>query len=118
MTYRKDDKKDDLIKLIVKTTSTEENPIDIMQKKLDMIEIEREKCMIRKGMVKEVIGRIERQNDSILELVNKEENSMGKMQKKLDMIEIGREKGMIRKEIEKAKIERQNNSLVELVNKE
>ena len=29
MTYRKDDKKDDLIKLIEKTTPTEENPIYI-----------------------------------------------------------------------------------------
>ena len=29
MTYRKDDKKDDLIKLIEKTTLTEENPIYI-----------------------------------------------------------------------------------------
>ena len=44
-----------------------------------------------------MIERIEKQNDSILELVNKEENPMGKIQKKLDMIKIGREKGMIRK---------------------
>ena len=29
MTYRKDNKKDDLIKLIEKTTPTEENPIYI-----------------------------------------------------------------------------------------
>ena len=65
-----------------------------------------------------MIERIERQNDSILELVNKEENPMEKIQKKLDTIEIEREKGMIRKEIERVKIERQNNSLVELVNKE
>ena len=53
-----------------------------------------------------MIERIERQNDSILELVNKEENPMGKIQKKLDMIKIGREKGKIRKEIEKVEIER------------
>ena len=52
MTYRKYDKKYDLIKLIEKTTSTEENPIDIMEKKLDIIEIE----------------RIERQNESILDI--------------------------------------------------
>ena len=36
-----------------------------MQKKLNMIEIVREKAMIRKGIVKEVIERIERQKDSI-----------------------------------------------------
>ena len=65
-----------------------------------------------------MIERIERQNDSILELVNKEENPMEKIQKKLDTIEIEREKDMIRKETEKVKIERQNNSLVESVNKE
>ena len=48
--------------------------------------------MKRKKIVKEVIERIEKQNDSILELVNKEENLMGKIQKKLDMIKIGRKK--------------------------
>ena len=36
-----------------------------MQKKLNMIEIVREKVMIRKGIVKEVIERIEKQKDSI-----------------------------------------------------
>ena len=41
MTYRKYDKKNDLIKLIEKTTPAEENPIDIMEKKLDIIEIKR-----------------------------------------------------------------------------
>ena len=71
-----------------------------------MVEIEREKCMKRKKIVKEVIEKIKKQNDSILELVNKEENPMGKIQKKLDMIKIGREKGKIRKEIEKVEIER------------
>ena len=69
--------------------------IEIIQKKnLDIIDKVKEKGMIRKGIVKDMLGKIERQNDVKIEAIRK----------KLD----------IKEELEK---ERQRSTLVELVNK-
>ena len=69
--------------------------IEIIQKKnLDIIDKGKEKWMIRKGIVKEMLEKIERKNDVKIEAIHK----------KLD----------IKEEIEK---ERQKSTLVELVNK-
>ena len=76
----------------------------ILQEKDDTIDIEREKGIIKKGIVRKEIERIERQDNS---------SSMEAIQKKLDMIDIEREKGIIMKEIEK---ERQKDNLIDLVN--
>ena len=86
--------------------------IEIIQEKND---IERQKSIIRRGTVKEMIERMERQNNSTLKIANKETSSIQTIQKKDDMIDIEREKGKIMKEIEE---ERQKDSLIDLVNKE
>ena len=86
--------------------------IEIIQEKDD---IERQKSIIRRGTVKEMIERMERQNNSTLKTANKETNSIQTIRKKDDVIDIEREKGIIIKEIEE---ERQKDSLIDLVNKE
>ena len=91
-------KKDGIV--MERTTRIEakgKNPsaIEIIQKKnLDIIDKDKEKWMIRKGIVKEMLEKTERQNDVKIEAIHK----------KLD----------IKEEIEK---ERQISTLVELVNK-
>ena len=115
----------------LKTTLTEKkesSPIEIMQKeddierqksnnKKDDLIMERithieDKRMIRKCIVKEMLEKIERQNDNTLKLVNIET-----LRKKLDIErDIERERHMTRKGIEK---ERHNSdSLEKVVNKE
>ena len=83
----------------------EYSSMHIVQEKDDMIDMEREKGIIKKGIVRKEIERIERQDNS---------SSMEAIRKKLDMIDIEREKGIIMKEIEK---ERQKDNLIDLVNK-
>ena len=115
----------------LKTTLTEKkesSPIEIMQKeddierqksnnKKDDLIMERithieDKGMIRKCIVKEMLEKIERQNDNTLKLVNIET-----LRKKLDIErDIERERHMTRKGIEK---ERHNSdSLEKVFNKE
>ena len=95
---KSNNKKDDLI--MGKTTRIENkgknpNAIEIIQKKnLDIID--EDKGMIRKGIVKEMLEKIERQNDTIVKIEA--------IRKKLDI------KGDIERE-------RQRSTLVELVNK-
>ena len=106
MTYTKDDKRNDLRTL--KTTLTEKkeySSMHIVQEKDDMIDIEREEGIIKKGITRKEIERIEKQDNS---------SSMKVIRKKLDMIDIKKEKGIIMKEIEK---ERQKDNLIDLVNK-
>ena len=97
---KSNNKKDDII--MERTTRIEDkwkNPsaIEIMQNKnLDIIDEDKEKWMIRKGIVKEMLEKIERQNDTIVKIEA--------IRKKLD----------IKWDIEK---ERQMSTLVELVNK-
>ena len=94
---KSNNKKDDLI--MERTTRIEDkgkNPsaIETIQKKnLDIINEDREKWMIRKAIVKEMLEKIERQNDTIVK------------------IKTIRNK----KDIER---QRQRSTLVELVNKE
>ena len=138
MTDIKNSKKDSLIETsdeqnnlkTLKTTLTEKkesSPIEIMQKendierqksnnKKDDLIMERithieDKGMIRKCIVKEMLEKIERQNDNTLKLANIET-----LRKKLDIErDIERERHMTRKEIEK---ERHNSdSLEKVVNK-
>ena len=88
----KDNKNHDLKDL--KTTSTEKKDngyIEIVQDNLDIMDEDKEKGMIRRGIVKEMLEKIERQNNE-------------KIRRKLDTKE----------EIEK---ERQKSTLVEQVNK-
>ena len=95
---KNNNKKDDLI--MERTTCIENkgknpNAIEIIQKKnLDIIEEDKEKGMIRKGIVKKMLEKIERQNDIKIEAIRK----------KLD----------IKRDIER---ERRMSILVELVNK-
>ena len=88
MTYIKDDKKNNL--RILKTTLTEKKEyMHIVQEKDDTIDIKREKCIIKKGIVRKEIKRIEREDNS---------SSMKVIQNKLDMIDIEREKCIIMKD--------------------
>ena len=92
MTYTKDDKRNDLRTL--KTTLIEKkeySSMHIVQEKDDMIDIEREEGIIKKGITRKEIERIEKQDNS---------SSMKVIRKKLDMIDIKKEKGIIIKEIE------------------
>ena len=84
--------------------------IEIIQEKND---IERQKSIIRRGTVKEMIERMERENNSTLKKANKETSSIQTVRKKDDMIDIEREKGIIMKEIED---ERQKDCLIDLIN--
>ena len=77
---KSNNKKDDLI--MERTTCIEDkekgnSAIEIIQEKND---IERQKTIIRRGTVKEMIEKMERQNNSILKIANKEisSNNMGK----------------------------------------
>ena len=84
----------------LKTTFTEKKDnshIEIVQDKLDIIDKDKEKGMLKKGIVKEMIERMERQGNSTLKRTNSKET----LCKKLD-IEKDREKerDMIRKEKE------------------
>ena len=79
----------------IKNKGKNPNAIEIIQKKnLDMIDEDKEKGMIRKAIVKEMLEKIKRQNDLKIEAIRK----------KLDI------KGDIERE-------RQRSTLVELVNK-
>ena len=73
-----------------------------MQEKLDIIDEEKEKGMLKKGIVKEMLERMERQDNSTLKLTNSKET----LRKKLDIEKyIEKERDMIRKE-------KENDSLV------
>ena len=64
-----------------------------MQDKLDIIDENKEKWMIQKGIVKETIERMERQDNSTLKLANSKET----IRKKWD---IKKERDIMRKEKE------------------
>ena len=91
-TNRKADEKDDIEReksnnkkdglIMERTTRIEDkekgnSAIEIIQEKDD---IERQKTIIRRGIVKEMIEKMERQNNSTLKIANKEisSNNMGK----------------------------------------
>ena len=80
--------------------SPEPSSMHIVQEKY-MIYIKKEKCIIKKGILRKEIEKIERQDNSA---------SMEAIRKKLDMIDIKKEKCIIMKEIEK-------DNLIDLVNK-
>ena len=104
--YEKDNKNHELKDLFME--NKDNSHVEIVQDKLDIIDGDKEKGMIRKGIVKE----IERQNDNTLKLANIE-TLCKKLHIKRD---IEKERHMSRKEIEK---ERYNNdSLEKVVNKE
>ena len=67
----------------------EYSSMHIVQEKDDTIEIEREKCIIKKGIVRKDIEIIERQDNS---------SFMETIRKKLDIIHIEREKCIIMKD--------------------
>ena len=52
-----------------------------MQEKLDIIDEDKEKGMLKKGIVKEMLERMERQDNSTLKLTNSKET----LRKKLDI---------------------------------
>ena len=90
-------KKDGIVmeRTCIKAKGKNPSAIEIIQKKnLDIVDKDKEKEMIRKGIIKEMLEKIERQNDVKIEAICK----------KLD----------IREKIEN---ERQRSTLVELVNK-
>ena len=91
-TNRKDDEKDDIEReksnnkkdglIMERTTRIEDkekgnSAIEIIQEEDD---IEKQKSIISRGIVKEMIERMERQNNSTLKIANKEisSNNMGK----------------------------------------
>ena len=69
--------------------------IEIVQDKLDIIDQDKGKGMIRKGIVKEMLEKIERQNDVKIEAIRK----------KLD---IEKERDMMRKEKENDSLKENN----------
>ena len=90
-------KKDGIVmeRTCIKAKGKNPSAIEIIQKKnLDIVDKDKEKEMIRKGIIKEMLEKIERQNDVKIKAIRK----------KLD----------IKEEIEK---ERQMSTLLELVNK-
>ena len=68
-----------------------------MQDKLDIIDENKEKWMIQKGIVKEMIERIGRQDNSILKLANSKETIRKKWDIKKDIEKV---RDMMRKEKE------------------
>ena len=97
---KSNNKKDGLImerRTCIEDKGKNPSAIEIMQKKnLDIIDEDKEKGMIRKGLVKETLEKIERQSDTIVKIEA--------IHKKIDI------KGDIERE-------RQRSTLVELVNK-
>ena len=80
--YEKDNKNHDLKDL--KTTFMEKKDnshIKIVQDKLDIIDEDKEKGMLKKGIVKEMLERMEKQDNSTLKLINSKET----LRKKLDI---------------------------------
>ena len=77
------------------------NHIEMVQNKLDIIDEDKEKGMLKKGIVKEIMEIMERQ-------ANKLTNSKETLRKKLD---IEKEKDMIRKEEENDGIKLEPNLL-------
>ena len=82
-----------------------------MQDKLDIIDENKEKWMIQKGIVKEMIERIERQDNGTLKLANSKETIRKKWDIKKD---IEKERDMMRKEKENDS-SKKNNSLREKI---
>ena len=81
----------------LKTTLTEKKDnshIEIVQDKLDIIDKDKEKGMLKKGIVKEMIERMERQGNSTLKRTNSKETLLD-IEK-----DIENERDMIRKEKE------------------
>ena len=110
---KSNNKKDGLImERTARIEDKEKSAMEIKQKKLDIIDREKEKGIIRKGIVKKMLEKIERQNDNTLKLAN-----IKTMHKKLYIeSNIEKERHMTRKEKEN---ERHNSdSLVKVVNKE
>ena len=99
-TQENNNRKDGMIETIQK------NPSAIIQKKIDIIDGDKEeKGIIQKGIVKEMLERIERQQgNSILT------NSKETLRK---VIDIEKERNMIRKEKDN-----ENDGLIKVVNKE
>ena len=109
MQYKEDNKKDysHVVQKMIEVEK-EGNSIETKQKKeLDIIDEEKEKGMIRKGIVKEMLERIERQQCNST-LTNSKDRTL---RKELD---IGKEREIMKKEKERYN----NDSLEKVVNKE
>ena len=79
-----------------------------MQDKLDIIDEDKEKGILKKGIVKEMIERMERQDNSTLKLTNSKETLRNKLDIEKD---IEKERDMIRKEKENDGIKLQQSLL-------
>ena len=62
------------------------------KKKLDIIDEDKEKWMLKKGIVKEMIERMERQGNNTLKLTNSKETLRKKLDIEKDRDMIGKEK--------------------------
>ena len=79
-----------------------------MQDKLDIIDEDKEKGILKKGIVKEMIERMERQDNSTLKLTNSKETLRNKLDIEKD---IKKERDIIRKEKENDGIKLQQSLL-------
>ena len=109
MQYKEDNKKDysHVVQKMIEVEK-EGNSIETkQQKELDIIDEEKEKGMIRKGIVKEMLERTERQQGNST-LTNSKDRTL---RKELD---VGKERDIMKKEKERYN----NDSLEKVVNKE
>ena len=109
MQYKEDNKKDysHVVQKMIEVEK-EGNSIETKQKKeLDIIDEEKEKGMIRKGIVKEMLERTERQQGNST-LTNSKDRTLCKE------LDVGKERDKMKKEKERYN----NDSLEKVVNKE
>ena len=94
MQYKEDNKKDysHIVQKMIEVEK-EGNSIETKQKELDIIDEEKEKGMIQKDIVKEMLERIERQQDNST-LTNSKDRTL---RKELD---IGKKRDIMKKERE------------------
>ena len=111
----------------LKTTFTEKKDnshIEIVQDKLHIIDQDKGKGMIRKGIVKEMLEKTERQNDVKIEAIRKKLDIEKDIEKERDVMRKEKENDNLKekiderlKSIERSMMYTQNNSLAKLTKK-
>ena len=111
----------------LKTTFTEKKDnshIEIVQDKLDIIDQDKGKGMIRKDIVKEMLEKTERQNDVKIEAIRKKLDIEKDIEKERDVMRKEKENDNLKekiderlKSIERSMMYTQNNSLAKLTKK-
>ena len=87
----------------LKTTFTEKKDnshIEIVQDKLDIIDQDKGKGMIRKGIVKEMLEKTERQNDVKIEAIRKKLDIEKDIEKERDVMRKEKENDSLKEKID------------------